>query len=195
MSASTPYVSPILNEVDKPNTFYNAILKAKHDDKDFGDYVDDHSAIDYRDMKLFLTDNSDAGVAIEKDGNINSVFKNKNSKRKGVVDDLLQTARDNGGDRLDCYGDGLVNMYSRNGFEPVARIPFNPEYTTSEQLLKNKPDVYVMKRTSQSTKSVQSAIKRDSYKKWTPEELSKLPTFTGETGYDDALRYRDSLIK
>lgn len=42
--------------------------------------------------------------------------------------DLLAFAVNNGGDRLDAFGDKLYRFYTKNGFEPVSWTPFNEKY-------------------------------------------------------------------
>ena len=92
---------------------------------------------------------------------------------------------------MDCYGKGLVNMYERCGFVPVARVPFNAEYVSDPVLLKSRPDVYVMMKNTDSIKTVMKKNASKSYKKSSQLELDNLPTLE----YDEALAYRDSLLE
>lgn len=157
-----------------------------------GGFVDEHTAEELKDFKTFLSSDKMTGVAVMPDGNITCVFKNSDLKTKGVVNDLILTARENGGTKMDCYGIGLVNMYEKTGYKAVARIPFNPEYATDEFLKQTAPDVYVLMKTEDSTAEVVKKIANKSYKLSTQKELDSLKTFED---YDEALKYRDSLIK
>lgn len=95
-----------------------------------------------------------------------------------------------GGSKLDCYGSGLVNVYSMaGGFVPVARVKFDPEFANPGWTAdKGTPDIYVMMATDLDADAVRS--KQGSYKFWTDEELSALPLME----YDEAMRYRDELL-
>lgn len=46
--------------------------------------------------------------------------------------EILDNAVANGGDRLDAFGGFLYDFYTRNGFEPVSRTPFNAEYAPED---------------------------------------------------------------
>lgn len=133
-----------------------------------------------------------AGVTVKTDGDIIGVFKNPNYHVKGVVTDLITTARAAGGTKMDCYGRFLVNSYEKAGFKPVARVPFNKEYVDDPQLLKDQPDVFMMMKTNKSIDDVIQDIADKSYKRSTAEDLSKLPTIED---YDEAMNYRDQLLR
>ena len=95
--------------------------------------VDFHDSMELSKMKRFMSENGGYGVAVESDGNITAVFNNRDvSGRGGVIRDLLGTALDNGGTKLDCYATyaphDLSAKYSQLGFVPVAWMRFNPEY-------------------------------------------------------------------
>lgn len=88
--------------------------------------VDDtYTVSDYEHAKCLTTDGGSC-VAVKPDGDIVSVCKNMNSTDRGS--DLLKRAIENGGDRLDAFGEGLYIFYTKNGFEPVSWTPFNEEY-------------------------------------------------------------------
>lgn len=57
-------------------------------------------------MRLFLTPDGMAGVALKPDGDMVSVFKNKNLKDKGEsrISSLLTLAISQGAIKADCYG-------------------------------------------------------------------------------------------
>ena len=77
--------------------------------------------------KLFLTKDFQAGGFVQKDGYMGGLFKNPNTK-KGNVSKVLQDIRiAAGGKFFDAYGTKLESIYIKNGFKPVARIPFDEE--------------------------------------------------------------------
>ncbi len=135
-----------------PELFSYALDSSRKSNK-YGMMVDPHSAEDIVDGNLitFLSKDNNAGGAVEPNGNITGVFKNPNSKSKNASTDIILTAIANGGNKLDCYGKGLVNMYSRLGFVPVARVSFNREYANPEwnYELFGEPDIYVMMHNGQ----------------------------------------------
>ena len=177
-------------EQDK-KVFAKSIKEAKAANP-HGGAVDEHSIEELKTFKTFLSKNGMAGVAVKPDGDITAVFKNSNYKARGAVNDLIITARENGGVKMDCYGIGLVNKYEQCGYTPVARIPFNPEYADDPWLLEKKPDVYVLMKNEDDLATVIKKNGKKAYKLSTQEELDKLKTFDD---YDEALKYRDELLK
>lgn len=142
----------------------------------------------------FMSKDGLAGALVTADGDIEAVFKNPRSSARGAGSSLLLNAINNGGTKLDCYGDGLVYLYNRHGFEPVARVPWNPEYAPDGWTYGPK-DVYVMKLSNGlSADAVASRLglseAEGGFHIWSKAELDELPTMD----YDQALAYRDSLI-
>lgn len=194
-----------LVEVSDKQSFVNALDQMRKDNSE-GGAVDPKTAEELKEAKAFLTDDGAAGVAVEPNGNITAVFKNKKiSGAKNAAVDLIFTAINNGGDRLDCYGKVLVNNYARAGMIPVARVAYSREYGSPEmnsfideqrsngnQNFAKDPDVYVMKLAPNY--SIEKAIddfanERTHY--YTQAELDALPLMD----YDEALAYRDGLIE
>lgn len=173
-----------------PNRFNNAIEAAKKANPNGGS-VDTHPIEELETFKLYLSKNNMAGVAVKPDGDITAVFKNSEYKQRGAVNDLIITARANGGVKMDCYGRRLVNMYEQCGYVPVARIPFNADYVDDPVLLRDKPDVFAMMKNDDSLESVIKKNSERQYKLSTLEDLNNLPTFED---YDEALKYRDGLL-
>ena len=131
------------------------------------------------------------GVAIKPDGDITCVFKNEQTEYRGAIYDLILTARENGGMKMDCYGVDLVNMYEKCGFEPVARVKFDPRYVTDRELLEIEPDIFFMMKKDKTTVEAIDDYIHKRYTIWTDDELEKLPLFD----YDAAGVYRDNMLK
>lgn len=68
-------------------------------------------------------------VAVTPDGDIVGLCKKPGDSIKGK--DLLKTAVENGGRKLDAFS-GLYEFYVTKGFEPVSWTPFNEEYAPSD---------------------------------------------------------------
>ena len=95
--------------------------------------------------RLFLTEDGLAGVAVTSYGDLVSVFKHPTSKAKitEILDEAAQYAVTL--DAFDVNG-FLPNLYSRNGFRPVARVPFNRDYAPDGWPfdIAGEPDVVLM---------------------------------------------------
>lgn len=95
--------------------------------------------------RLFLTKDGLAGVAVTSYGDLVSVFKHPTSKAK--ITEILDEAAPYAVtlDAFDIKG-FLPNLYSRNGFRPAARVPFNREYAPQgwPYELAGEPDVVLM---------------------------------------------------
>jgi len=163
-----------------------------------GRMVSNQSPEDLTDARIFTDPTGTAGVAIKPDGDIVGVHKHPKNGMGKAVDDLLITARANGGDRLDCYGAGLVNKYERDGFIPVAQVEWNEKFKP-EDWGDNPPEtVYVMMKDNRTNEQVLNDYKNGTFKLSTPEDLANLKKFTideyGDDAYFEALDYRDRLL-
>jgi hypothetical protein len=105
--------------------FHEAIAEAKASNP-FGAAVTVYPTEDYEKMKLFLTPDHKAGVAVNGD-DIISVFRHP-SGQKGAVGPALAAAVAAGGRRLDAFDTILPTLYAKAGFKIVARLPFDPQY-------------------------------------------------------------------
>ncbi|WP_233365469.1 hypothetical protein [Rhodococcus globerulus] len=78
-------------------------------------------------MRLLVTDDGKAGVAI-KDDEIVSAFAHKDCAHPRSVQSMIRQATRLGGHRLDCFDTVLPDMYADAGFVPVARLAWNDDY-------------------------------------------------------------------
>lgn len=173
--------------------FKKSIEDAKAANK-HGGSVDTHTLKELKTFKTFLSKDGMAGVAVKPDGDITAVYKNPNSKSKGAVNDLILTARAHGGTKMDCYGEALANKYEKCGYVPVAKVKFNEKYVSDPELLRRRPDVYVMMKNTDSLETAISKNASNSYKVTSKRDLDKLKTF-GKDDYEKALNYRDGILK
>ena len=156
--------------------------------------MDFHDSMELSKMKRFMSENGGYGVAVESDGNITAVFNNYAvSEKRGVVKDLLLTALENGGTKLDCYAtytpNDLTSKYAKLGFTPVAWMRFNPEYA-KEGWHHGEPDVVFFVHNGDSVATVTE--KYGTYPTYTKEDIRKLPEFTD---YDEAKAYQESKVQ
>ncbi len=143
----------------------------------------------------FMSQDGLAGALVTADGDIEAVFKNPQSSAKHAGTSLLLNAINNGGTKLDCYGEGLVKLYTRHGFEPVARVHWNPEYAPTGWTY-GPQDVFVMKLADglgidDITARLGRSEADGGFRTWTKADLDALPVLD----YDAALAYRDELIE
>ena len=128
--------------------------------------------------------NVDGGYGfVSESGDIKGVFKYDNNE-KGVGKKIVDESIKAGGiklDNFDVHMDGqpnLTSIYEKSGFRVVSRTEFNEDYAP-EGWNKEKhgtPDVVAMIYDKNNTLDI------------------KEKTFTGETGYDDMIAYRDSFV-
>lgn len=110
--------------------FFNALKKAK-ETLEYGACVDLHTKEEYEQMQLFLTMDGAAGIAIERDGNIVSVF--NGGQRRGALRTLMPVAIDRGGVKLDNYNNlKLSTLYSFYGFNPVSKVRFDKTFAPAD---------------------------------------------------------------
>lgn len=174
--------------------FKNALDEGRNSDVKNGWCVSPKELSDLTEpgAKMYLSRNGEAGFVIN-DGDIEAVFTNKaKGAPKGLADSLMLRAISAGGNKLDCYGEVLATLYSKYGFEPVAKVAFNQEYANPGwNPSKGEPYIYVMKHNGDSVDTV--AGKLGTYQSATKAQLDDLPTF-GKNDYDKAMAYRDSLM-
>lgn len=141
-------------------------------------------------VRVYMNDSESTGYGIAPDGDIEAVFANKSKGApRHALASVMPQAIANGGTKLDCYGLGLVRLYSRYGFVPVARVQFNAEYANEGWAPdKGAPDIYFMMATDLDPDSV--AQNFGNYPVLTQAQLDALPVMD----YDEAYAYRDELL-
>jgi predicted ABC-type ATPase len=185
----------IIDSSNDSNAFSVALASAREADATNGWAVTPKSAeelVEYN-IRTIMSADGKAGLGIAPDGDIEAVFKNRNGGPAKALDTLIPAALEAGGNKLDCYGTGLVRVYSQYGFVPVARVTFVAEYANegwTEE--KGTPDIFFMVHNGDSADTV--IANKGKYKQYTLEELNALPLFEGETAYDDAYAYRDGKL-
>lgn len=170
-----------IKKVDS-STFFNALKRAKRKNP-HGAYVTLHATEDYDKCKgMFLLKDESAGIAVEQDGNIISVFSDQT--HRGVLKSLIAVAVQEGGIKLDCFGsEKLRALYLLRGFIPVSRTKFvrkfAPEDWNYEQ--DGEPDIFFwMYIGDNESARIEGVFDRKS-----------VPEFSS---YREASRYRDKLI-
>lgn len=172
-------------KIATPEEFYNAIGNAKKTNK-YGTFVTQHSIEDYKRMRLFITIDGMAGIAITEDNNIVSIF--NGGEKRGVLKTLLPIAIENGGRKLDNYNSPkLSSMYEMYGFNPVSNVKFNSKFAPDDWNYERdgEPDVVFWIHNGDTAEDVVFNFGRYSV----PWEVVE----TFDT-YEDAENFRDDLI-
>lgn len=138
-----------LDSSTSADAFRSALLAAKKSNGKMGSSVTVYD--DYVGMRLFVTEDGLSGFALN-DGDIISVFSHQDQPTRGIARTLLAHAVAEGGNRLDAFDTYLPHIYARDGFVPVARLPFDDEYAPDgwdyeayADYNKGRPDVVFFK--------------------------------------------------
>ncbi|WP_235214965.1 hypothetical protein [Rhodococcus opacus] len=145
------YSTPNLYELSPADAdLYHAQMSALKDNNPYAASVYVYDIDEYRHMRLLVTDDGKAGVALKGD-EVVSVYAHRDCRHPRAGRALLETAVAQGGRRLDCFDTVLPDLYSKAGFVAVARLRWNDDYapdgwdyTTFRQFNAGRPDVVFM---------------------------------------------------
>lgn len=152
---ATPTFIELQKSADSVGHFVEAITAARESHGALGASVYVYPEEDYRNMRLFLTEDGKAGFALKDSGeagitDIVSVF-NTNGEHLGVSYSLIRLAVEEGGNVLDAFDTFLPKIYSANGFRAIARTKWNDEFAPDgwnkkdyESFNNGEPDVVFM---------------------------------------------------
>lgn len=114
-------------------------------------FLSPYTEKDYKGMRTFLSKDGKTGGALKHgpDGSteIVSVF-NAPDGQKGAGKKMMERLIEEGGDRLDCLGDGLRAYYERLGFTVTETMKWDDKYAPGgwDYKAHGRPNVYVMTR-------------------------------------------------
>ena len=133
-------------------------------------------------------EDAEAGIVIDKNygsimvatnGDIKGLFKNPETNTKGVGPKLVQQAVNNGGRTLDNFNlPYLTKIYTDAGFRISGRTPFNEQYAPDGWIkeLHGTPDVISMIYDPKNELDIRDKM------------------FTGDDGYEEMIRHRNSSL-
>lgn len=166
------------------STFFIALKRAKAKNR-HGAYVTLHSTQDYENCKgTFLLYDESAGIAVEQNGNIISVFSDRT--HRGVLKYLIAKAIENGGIKLDCFGsEKLRNLYALRGFIPISKTKFDREFAPEDwnYVQDGEPDIIFW-----VYDTCKNDVMANSENEYDWNGIKEFPS------YEEAERYRDSKI-
>lgn len=124
-------------------------MQASKDASPYGAAVYVYAESDYQNMKMFMTEDGSAGIAIEDGDTIVSLF--SNGTNKNVTFSLASLAIEEGGIYSDAFDTQLPYIYEDVGFKVVSRLKWNDEKAPSnwdkgqfKAFNKGEPDVVFM---------------------------------------------------
>lgn len=111
---------------------------------------------EYARMRMLITPDGQAGVAVKEDGDIVSVHSihSEHARYANNGQNLVAAAKQAGGTHLDCYDTVLPSIYSRAGFVETGRDAWDEQYKPddwdyskfrSEKYPDGRPDVVYMR--------------------------------------------------
>jgi len=135
---------------------FSAVASANKASNKFGSAVDVRSAADYAGFDLILLRNGDRTVtiSISPDGEVGSVTKSETADREQVKAAMQAAASTGQAKWLNGFDTILPDLYSKFGFEPVARVAFDDQYAPQgwdyelySKFNGGRPDVVFMRYT------------------------------------------------
>lgn len=97
-----------------------------------GRSVDVYEPEGYAGTTMFMTPDADAGFVVKPDGEVASVVKSREASFPDMAGRALRRSEPEGGSWLNAFDTALTQMYGRNNFRPVARLPFDENIVRSE---------------------------------------------------------------
>lgn len=133
-----------------PAVFRDALLSARASHV-HGAAVHAYTTEEYRNMRVYLTDDRMAGFALNGQ-EIVSVFRHAASEHRGCAEALMAQAVALGGRELDAFDTYLPRVYERCGFSEAGRVSWDERYTPDgwdfaafDAWKNGRPDVVFMK--------------------------------------------------
>ena len=141
---NSPRISQIESSANAEN--YNQAMRASLATEPTAPQVEIKSPQELANMRLFQTE-SGSGFAIKNDGDIVAVYASPNEPPRGSYS-MLEAAVEAGGRKLDAFDTYLPKIYETVGFRPVAKLPWNDEFSPPgwdkkvfDEYNKGEPDV------------------------------------------------------
>lgn len=105
-------------------TRFRDALGASKRSTPYGAAVHLYDEAEYRDMRLFQTEDGLSGFALKPDGDIVSVYSGGGNNVLAII----QMAVDAGGTKLDCFDTILPSLYRAAGFRETERFPWDDQF-------------------------------------------------------------------
>lgn len=129
---------------------FKAAFTKAFEGSDFANHVTNYSEKELGEMKLFVTKDGSAGVAVHDHGDgrveATALFNSGNTKGAGLM--LLAHSIEHGGvNYIECYGPKLNTLYEKLGFKAESQSAFNSEYAAPSWNAEkfDHPDYFTMR--------------------------------------------------
>lgn len=188
-------------EISNGEVYREMMIEALETNK-FKSSVTVHSAEDFSNMRLFVTEDGSTGITLTKDGFLGGAFGNPKANRPNNLAQLMLLGIKEGALTAEAFDTVLPNYYSRFGFKAVSRTAFNEEYRplkengaledwnydTYSKFNNGRPDVVFFIYDGGDRNSIQSRLGQfDSYS----EYQKHLTEYYDKDSYDDAYRFME----
>ena len=123
---------------------FKAFIQRAKKANPMGAAVDVHKVSDYKNMRMFTTPDGMAGYAVNKQGELNSVFKHPDAPYEDVARHAAEHAALIGGaTHLSAFDAKLPEMYAKGGFRPLSHVQWNEDYKPKNWKVRKqgRPDV------------------------------------------------------
>lgn len=114
-------------EITNGEVYRNLQIKALEKNK-FKASVTIHSAEEYNNMRMFITEDASTGITLTNDGFLGGAFADPTFERPNNLAQLMILGIKEGAITAEAFDTVLPDYYSNYGFKAVSRTAFNEEY-------------------------------------------------------------------
>ena len=188
-------------EISNGDVYREMMIEVLETNK-FKSSVTVHSAEDFSNMRLFVTEDGSTGITLTKDGFLGGAFGNPKADRPNNLAQMMLLGIKEGAITAEAFDTVLPNYYSMFGFKAVSRTAFNEEYRplkvngaledwdydTYYKFNKGKPDVVFFIYDGGSRETIQERIGQfDSYSRYQKDFTESYD----KESYDEAYRFME----
>ena len=188
-------------EISNGDVYREMMIEALETNK-FKSSVTVHSAEDFSNMRLFVTEDGSTGITLTKDGFLGGAFGNPKADRPNNLAQMMLLGIKEGAITAEAFDTVLPNYYSMFGLKAVSRTAFNEEYRplkingaledwdydTYYKFNKGKPDVVFFIYDGGSRETIQERIGQfDSYSRYQKDFTESYD----KESYDEAYRFME----
>ena len=188
-------------EISNGDVYHEMMIEALETNK-FKSSVTVHSAEDFSNMRLFVTEDGSTGITLTKDGFLGGAFGNPKADRPNNLAQMMLLGIKEGAITAEAFDTVLPNYYSMFGLKAVSRTAFNEEYRplkingaledwdydTYYKFNKGKPDVVFFIYDGGSRETIQERIGQfDSYSRYQKDFTESYD----KESYDEAYRFME----
>jgi hypothetical protein len=114
-------------EITNGDQYRKLLVKALQDNI-FAASVTVHSAEDFNDMRMFVSEDGGTGLTLNKEGYVGGGFSDAKLDTPNNLAQLMVLAVKEGATTMEAFDTVLPNYYSKFGFKAVSKTEFNDEY-------------------------------------------------------------------